>query len=113
MKKQLGVLSIVVLVAVILTAPLVANSHRFRLAEKARLYAIDLEPGEYVLKVYDDVASIYQGKKLIGVARIEIEPIAGVLKNSTLCCDGVLREIRLEEERVLIVEPTGTSHAGE
>ena len=53
------------LVAAILVAPLMGKSHRFRLAETARLYAIELQPGEYELKAFDDVASICQVKSLL------------------------------------------------
>jgi len=53
------------LVAAILVAPLMGKSHRFRLAATASLYAIELQPSEYELKAFDDLASIYQVKSLL------------------------------------------------
>jgi hypothetical protein len=112
MKRRLENFVLMILVGAILVAPLMSKSHRFRLAESASLYAIELQPGEYELKIYDDVASIYQGKKLIAVVSIRIEPIEDAVENSTVCCEGVLKEVRLQEQRVLFVEPVPTTQSG-
>ena len=39
--------------------------------------------------------------------------LAGAIQNSTFCCDGVLREGRLDDKRVLVVEPDLNSQSGE
>lgn len=106
MRRYLNILPAMILIGAILAAPLQGKSNRFRLAECAILYVIELQPGEYELEIYDDVASIYQDKKLVAVAGIRIEPIAGATVNSTFCCDGVLKDVRLKDKRVLFIEPT-------
>jgi len=112
MRRYLTILSVMILLGAILVAPLMSKSHRFRLAESASLYAIELQPGEYELRLYDDVASIYQRKKLIAVVSIRIEPIEDAVGNSTFCCEGVLKEVRLKEKRVLFIEPVPTTQSG-
>jgi hypothetical protein len=88
------------------------KSFRFRLTDQAKLYAIELQAGEYELRVFDEVASIYQGKKLVAVANIEIKPLDGAIRNSTFCCDGILKEVRLNDKRVLFVEPVPVNQTG-
>ena len=112
MKRSFAVLALMILVGTILVAPLMCKSHRFRLAESASLYAIELQPGEYELRLYEDVASIYQGKKLIAVASIRIEPIAAAVENSIFCCGGVLKEVRLKEKKIIFIEPNQPTQSG-
>ena len=112
MKRSIVVLALMILAVTILVVPLMGKSHRFRLAESASLYAIELQPGEYELRLYDDVASIYQGKKLIAVASIRVEPIANAIENSIFCCGGVLKEVRLKEKRIMFIEPNHPTQSG-
>jgi hypothetical protein len=113
MKRRWAIPAITIVVGFVLFAPLMGESYRFRLTESAKLYAIEFQPGEYELKVFDDVASIYRGKKLVAVARVKTEPLDEELQNSTFCCDGVLKEIRLKDRRVLFVPPDPTTRSGE
>jgi hypothetical protein len=105
MRKTNTLMLTSLLVSALLLSPLWGKAYRFSLAEQSGLYGITLEPGEYSLQIFDDVASIYEGKKIIAVVEIRIEPLGICVPNSTCCCNGTLTEVRLPDKRVVFIEP--------
>jgi hypothetical protein len=109
MRKANTLILTVLLVSALLLSPLWGKSYRFELVEQAGLYGITLEPGDYSLKIFDDVAAIYEGKKIIAIVEIKIEPLENCVPNSACCCNGTLTEVRLPDKRVVFVEPGESS----
>jgi hypothetical protein len=110
--KKLSIIPALILVGAFSFCPLLGNSFRFRVTEKTRIYSVELRPGEYRLKLFDDVAGIYKGEDLLAVAKIKIEPLARAIRESTYCCDGVLKEVRLKDKRVIFVELLPSAQSG-
>jgi hypothetical protein len=104
LKKTLITTLALFLVSTICVLPLMGKVHKFSLMSEATLCGVALEPGDYKLKVSEDVAGIYRGRDLLVAAKVRIEPIAGAVANSCCCSDGILTEVRLGEEKVVFLE---------
>jgi len=92
------------LVVVFTFVTLSAETHKFKLSEKMSLYEVTLSPGEYKLRLSEDIAEIYEGGRLLVKARIEVKPLEGFLPNSVNCKKGFLTKIRLKSERIVFLE---------
>jgi len=105
--KKVLYLSIVLALSVgIVMASAAGKTHRVEFVTKTVVNGVELEPGQYRMKVDEGhVAEFYSGRTLVAKAKIEIQPLAGALPNSiSQKADGQLVEIRLKNEKVVLVE---------
>jgi hypothetical protein len=105
-RKMLYLVIVLVLSAGLVMASAVGKTHRVEFATKAIINGVELEPGQYRMKVDEaDVAEFYSGRTLVAKAKVEIQPIGSAVPNSvSQRVDGQVVEIRLRSERVVLVE---------
>ena len=104
MNRQLSSTVCLVLLLTLSIFPLWGKTHRFQLVDKANLFGVDLEAGDYKLQLSEDVAMIYRGKRLLVTAKIRTESMRGETPHSCRCLDGKLTEVRLDSEKVVFLE---------
>jgi hypothetical protein len=88
----------------IAVVPLLGKTHQFLLGKSANLCGVDLEPGHYKLKLSEDVAGIYKGKRLLLTARVRIEPLQKEIPYSCRCSEGILKEVRMDTQKLIFLE---------
>jgi hypothetical protein len=92
------------LVGTLTVLPLLGKTHKFQLMEKATLCGVELEPGYYTLKLDEDLAGIYLGKRLLVTAKVRTEQMRGETPNSCRCFQSALTEVRMATEKVVFLE---------
>jgi len=105
MKKLTTLLFALVLGLVVLPSALNAKDHRVEFPSKAIVNGTELDAGRYKVRlISEDTAEFYSGKNLVATAKVEIKPIGNATPNSiSMKRDGRLVEIRLDNERVVLV----------
>jgi hypothetical protein len=94
---------------VLLAPPLWGKNHRFQSVTGSDLCGVQLEPGEYSLRLSEDVVGIYKGNELMVVAKVRIEPIGQAPSNSCCRIHGCLTEVRLDNEWLIFLRRVETS----
>lgn len=83
---------------------LAAESHKFQLAQDARLNGTELKAGRYQIRLNgDDEAEILWRGKLVVKSEVEVQPLSEKsLRNSVVIRSGQIAEIRLKDRRIVI-----------
>jgi competence protein ComGC len=105
MNKLTVMLLVLILGLIVVPSAMYAKDHRIEFPSKAIVNGTELEAGKYKLRLTsEETAEFYSGKELVATSKVEIMPIGAATPNSvSIKRDGRLVEIRLEDERVVLI----------
>ena len=105
MRRTICLTICLLLIASALTPAVLAKGHRFELVKKGLVNGVELKPGHYELVLIDEsLGEIYRGKKRLVEVKVDVVPIGGATPGSvSQYRDGRVKEVRLENERVVFV----------
>ncbi len=104
--KRIGFIVILLCLALLIPSSAFGKTHRVQFVADAVINGSTLDAGRYKMELDGDgQALFYDGKNVVAKAQVRVEPIGDATPNSvTQMSDGTVVEIRLKDQRVVIVK---------